>query len=245
MLVIPAIDLKDGQAVRLFKGDYNQKTVYSDHPEELAQTFEKAGAIYLHVVDLDGAKDPIYRQRALISKIVKASPLPIQTGGGIRSAFDIENLLNLGVERVVVGSVAVKHPELVRGWLNYFGPEHFTLALDVRLNDGVPYVATHGWLKTSNTTLDQILRHYLPYHIEHVLVTDISRDGMMKGANNNLYAQLYKKYPDLDIIASGGISSLADIEAVAKAGAHSVVLGRSLLEGKFSVEEAVKCWQNA
>ena len=146
---------------------------------------------------------------------------------------------------MVVGSVAVKHPELVRGWLNYFGPEHFTLALDVRLNDGVPYVATHGWLKTSNTTLDQILRHYLPYHIEHVLVTDISRDGMMKGANNSLYAQLYKKYPDLDIIASGGISSLADIEAVAKAGAHSVVLGRSLLEGKFSVEEAVKCWQNA
>ena len=157
----------------------------------------------------------------------------------------IENLLNLGVERVVVGSVAVKNPELVRGWLNMYGPEHFTLALDVRLVDGVPYVATHGWLKTSNTTLDQVLRHYLPYHIEHVLVTDISKDGMMSGANNSLYAQLYAKYPDLDIIASGGISSLDDVKAVARAGAHSVVLGRSLLEGKFTVEEAVKCWQNA
>ena len=163
----------------------------------------------------------------------------------LEDVIDIENLLNLGVERVVVGSVAVKNPELVRGWLNMYGPEHFTLALDVRLVDGVPYVATHGWLKTSNTTLDQVLRHYLPYHIEHVLVTDISKDGMMSGANNSLYAQLYAKYPDLDIIASGGISSLDDVKAVARAGAHSVVLGRSLLEGKFTVEEAVKCWQNA
>lgn len=244
-MIIPALDLSGGHVVRLKQGDFAQKTVFNVDPIKRIFDAANQGAELIHIVDLDGAKDPIYRQRALISKIVKASPLPIQTGGGIRSAFDIENLLNLGVEKVVVGSVAVKHPELVRGWLNYFGPEHFTLALDVRLNAGVPYVATHGWLKTSNTTLDQILRHYLPYHIEHVLVTDISRDGMMKGANNNLYAQLYKKYPDLDIIASGGISSLADIEAVAKAGAHSVVLGRSLLEGKFSVEEAVKCWQNA
>lgn len=244
-MIIPALDLSGGHVVRLKQGDFAQKTVFNVDPIKRIFDAANQGAELIHIVDLDGAKDPIYRQRAMISKIVKASPLPIQTGGGIRSSFDIENLLNLGVERVVVGSVAVKHPELVRGWLNLYGPEHFTLALDVRLVEGVPYVATHGWLKTSNTTLDQVLRHYLPYHIKHVLVTDISKDGMMQGANNALYTQLYKKYPDLDIIASGGISSLQDITNVAQAGARSVVLGRSLLEGRFTVEEAVKCWQNA
>ncbi|MGN1281426.1 MAG: 1-(5-phosphoribosyl)-5-[(5-phosphoribosylamino)methylideneamino]imidazole-4-carboxamide isomerase [Succinivibrio sp.] len=244
-MIIPALDLSGGHVVRLKQGDFAQKTVFNVDPIKRINDAANQGAEIIHIVDLDGAKDPVRRQRALISKIVKASPLPIQTGGGIRSAFDIENLLELGVYRVVVGSVAVKHPELVRGWLNCFGPEHFTLALDVRLTDGVPYVATHGWLKTSDTTLDEVLKHYLPYHIEHVLVTDISKDGMMQGANNSLYAALYKKYPDLDIIASGGISSLEDVKAVARAGAQSVVLGRSLLEGRFSVEEAVKCWQNA
>ena len=244
-MIIPALDLSGGHVVRLKQGDFGQKTVFNVDPIKRIYDVANQGAQLIHIVDLDGAKDPILRQRALISKIVKASPVPIQTGGGIRSAFDIENLLNLGVERVVVGSVAVKHPELVRGWLKLYGPEHFTLALDVRIIDNVPYVATHGWLQTSNTTLDQVLRHYLPFHVEHVLVTDISKDGMMKGANNNLYAALYKKYPDLDIIASGGISSLDDVKAVAQAGANSVVLGRSLLEGRFSVEEAIKCWQNA
>lgn len=244
-MIIPALDLSNGHVVRLKQGDFALKTVFNVDPIKRIFDAANQGAELIHIVDLDGAKDPVRRQRAMIAKIVKASPLPIQTGGGIRSAFDIENLLNLGVERVVVGSVAVKHPEMVRGWLNMYGPEHFTLALDVRLVDGVPYVATHGWLKTSDTTLDQVLRHYIPYHIEHVLVTDISKDGMMSGANNELYAQLFKKYPDLDIIASGGISCLDDVKAVAKSGAHSVVLGRSLLEGKFTVEEAVKCWQNA
>ncbi len=244
-MIIPALDLSGGHVVRLKQGDFAQKTVFDVDPIKRIYDAANQGAELIHIVDLDGAKDPVLRQRALISKIVKASPVPIQTGGGIRSEFDIRNLLDLGVERVVVGSVAVKQPHLVRGWLKLFGAEHFTLALDVRLTDNVPYVATHGWLKTSDTTLDQILRHYLPYHIKHVLVTDISKDGMMKGANNSLYASLYAKYPDLDIIASGGISSLEDIRNVARAGAKSVVLGRSLLEGKFSVEEAIKCWQNA
>ncbi|MGN0901995.1 MAG: HisA/HisF-related TIM barrel protein, partial [Succinivibrio sp.] len=202
-MIIPALDLSGGHVVRLKQGDYAQKTIFNVSPVKRILEAANQGAKLIHIVDLDGAKDPVCRQRALISSIVKASPLPIQTGGGIRSAFDVENLLNLGVERVVIGSVAVKHPELVRGWVKKFGPEHITLALDVRLVDDVPYVATHGWLKTSDTTLAQVLGHFLPYHIEHVLVTDISRDGMMKGANNSLYAKLKKQYPDLDIIASG------------------------------------------
>ncbi len=244
-MIIPALDLSGGHVVRLKQGDFAQKTIFSVDPVKRILEAANQGAQLIHIVDLDGAKDPVLRQRALISKIVKASPLPIQTGGGIRSAFDIKNLLNLGVERVVVGSVAVKHPELVRGWLKTFGPEHFTLALDVRLIDGTAYVATHGWLKTSKTTLDQVLKNYLPFHVKHILVTDISKDGMMQGANNSLYAKLSAKYPELDIIASGGISSLEDIKNVARAGAKSVVLGRSLLEGRFTVEEALKCWQNA
>lgn len=244
-MIIPALDLSGGRVVRLKQGDFDKKTVFDVDPIQRIRIAANQGAELIHIVDLDGAKDPVKRQRAKIKQIVDSSPLPIQTGGGIRSQFDIKNLLDLGVERVVVGSVAVKNPELVRGWFNYFGSDRITLALDVRLIDNVPYVATHGWLKTSNTTLDQVLKHFIPYHIEHILVTDISRDGMMSGANNSLYATLAEKYKDIDIIASGGISSLEDIKAVARARATSVVLGRSLLENKFTVEEAVLCWQNA
>lgn len=244
-MIIPALDLSGGHVVRLQQGDYARKTIFNIDPISRIANHAKAGATYIHLVDLDGAKDPTRRQHALIKQIVRSCPVPVETGGGIRSAFDIRNLLDIGVDRVVVGSMAVSHPELVRGWVQKFGADRFTLALDVRLTDGIPYVATHGWLKTSNTTLDMVLRHFLPYDIEHILVTDISRDGMMKGANNSLYAVLAKKYPQLDIIASGGISSLDDIRAVACAGAKSVVLGRALLEGRFTVEEALKCWPDA
>lgn len=128
-MIIPALDLSNGHVVRLKQGDFALKTVFNVDPIKRIFDAANQGAELVHIVDLDGAKDPVRRQRAMISKIVKASPLPIQTGGGIRSAFDIENLLNLGVERVVVGSVAVKNPELVRGWLNMYGPEHLHLLL--------------------------------------------------------------------------------------------------------------------
>ncbi|MBP5243515.1 MAG: 1-(5-phosphoribosyl)-5-((5-phosphoribosylamino)methylideneamino)imidazole-4-carboxamide isomerase, partial [Succinivibrio sp.] len=141
-MIIPALDLSGGHVVRLKQGDFAQKTIFDVDPIKRIYDAANQGAELIHIVDLDGAKDPVLRQRALISKIVKASPVPIQTGGGIRSEFDIRNLLDLGVERVVVGSVAVKQPHLVRGWLKLFGAEHFTLALDVRLTDNVPYVAT-------------------------------------------------------------------------------------------------------
>ncbi len=244
-MIIPALDLLNGHVVRLKQGDYAQRTDFNVDPVQRIRVAAHQGAKLIHIVDLQGARDPLRRQRALIKRIVQCSPIPVQTGGGIRSAFDIENLLKSGVERVVVGSVAVKDPQMVRSWLKRFGPEHFTLALDVRIENGIPYVATHGWLKTSNQSLDSVLRHYLPYKLKHLLVTDISRDGMMQGCNNELYKELYKKYPDLDVIASGGISSLDDIKAVAKAGAKAVVLGRSLLEGRFTVEEALACWPNA
>ena len=244
-MIIPALDLLGGGVVRLKKGDYAQTTHFDVDPVKKILDAANQGAELIHIVDLEGARDPMRRQRALIAQIVKSSPLPIQTGGGIRSDFDVQNLLSLGVARVVVGSVAVHAPEIVRGWLRRFGSERFVLALDVNLRDGVPYVATHGWLKDSGITLDSVLSGFITYGIEHILVTDISRDGMLQGANTDLYAALSERYPALDIIASGGISCLEDIKRVARAGATSCVLGRALLEGRFSVEEAVECWPNA
>ncbi len=244
-MIIPALDLSGGQVVRLKQGDFAQKTVFEVDPIKRIQEAENQGAKLIHIVDLDGAKDPSMRQSELIAKIVKSTKAKIQTGGGLRSEEDINNLLKLGVSRVVVGSVAVKTPEVVKQWISKFGAEHFTLALDVRIKDKVPYVATHGWLETSDITIYDLLDQFIKCNINHVLVTDISKDGMMQGANNSLYKDLSDKYPKLDIIASGGISSLEDIANVARAGAKSVVLGRSLLEGKFTVKEAIECWQNA
>ena len=244
-MIIPALDLLGGRVVRLRQGDYARTTVFDLDPVSRILNYAQDGAPFIHLVDLEGARDPMRRQRALIAQITRSCPVPVETGGGIRSDFDIENLLNLGIERVVVGSAAVTAPEKALGWIRRFGPDRFTLALDVRITDGVPYVAVHGWLETSKTTIDQALAPYLAYGVEHVLVTDISRDGMLSGANNALYQELSRRYHGLDIIASGGISSTDDIRAVLKAGASSVVLGRALLEGRFTVEEALRCSQNA
>ncbi len=245
-MIIPAIDLINGQVVRLYQGDYGQKTAYSDNPQARFDDYVSQGAAQLHLVDLDGAKDAKARQLALIAQLLSATEAPVQVGGGVRSEQDVADLLAAGASRVVIGSTAVKSPDLVASWMEKYGPERIVLALDVNIDEqGNRHIAVAGWQENSGISIEALIERFLPAGLRHVLCTDISRDGMMKGANNNLYTQLYKKYPDLDIIASGGISSLADIDAVAKSGAQSVVLGRSLLEGKFSVEEAVKCWQNA
>lgn len=244
-MLIPALDLIDGQIVRLKQGDFNLKTVFNLDPIAQVQRYAASGAGMIHIVDLDGAKDPAKRQLQLIEKIVKATPCPIQTGGGIRSYDDVAQLINLGVKRVVVGSAAVKDPEFAHRLLNDFGSEKICLALDVRLIDGIAKVATHGWLETSEQSIDDLLNIFLPWDLKHILVTDISKDGMMQGANHQLYKVLAQKYPELDIIASGGIASIQDILDVKTAGATSCVLGRSLLSGAFTLEEALACWPNA
>ena len=243
-MLIPALDLIDGQIVRLKQGDFDQKTVFALDPVAKVKEYAAQGAALIHLVDLDGAKDPKERQLGLIANLVEASPCPIQTGGGIRTYEDVDELLSLGVKRVVVGSAAIKNPELGLKLLAEFGPEAITLALDVKLIDGVPMVATHGWLKVSEESVYDLLAKFSQEGLAHVLITDIAKDGMMQGPNTELYAQLTARYPKLDIIASGGISSLDDLKALRAIKMKSAVLGKSLLTGAFTFPEALALWPN-
>lgn len=244
-MLIPALDLINGQVVRLQQGDFNRQTTYSATPHECALAYEDEGAQYLHLVDLDGARDPNQRQLTVIRQIVQATSLPIQVGGGIRTAEDIEQLLELGVQRVVIGSVAVTQPQHVQQWLRTYGPNAIVVAIDGKLAaDGTFRVATHGWHQTSSLTLNEVLDELLPAGLRHLLCTDIERDGMLTGPNLTLYQQLKQRYPTLKLQGSGGIASLADFTALRAIACDSVILGKALLNGKFTLKEALACWQN-
>lgn len=251
-MIIPAIDLIDGSVVRLYQGDYGQKTEYKINPVELVQDYAKAGAKWLHIVDLTGAKDTSKRQLTLISEMVQLGVMKFQAGGGIRTEKDISDLFEIGVSRVVVGSLAVSNPELVMSWMEKYGPEKIVLALDVNINDkGEKFIATHGWQEDSGVTLESIVAKFQTVGLKHVLCTDISKDGTLQGPNQELYKALAQQYPEISWQASGGISSLADIEQLKPnligSGLNNetpsgVILGRSLLEGKFELKEAIELY---
>jgi len=250
-MIIPAIDLIDGRTVRLYQGSYDQTTQYEMTPKSLRDRYASAGAGILHVVDLSGAKDASQRQLPLLRELMQQSPLPVQVGGGVRSEQDVEDLLSAGASRVVIGSLAIREPALVASWLARYGSERIVLALDVQIQaDGRKTLPSHGWIAQSDITLEQILDQLLPAGAKHVLCTDISKDGTLQGPNVALYQQLHKAYPQIAWQASGGVGSLADIRALRseQGPAHSpvagVILGRALLEGKFTIEEAIACWQN-
>jgi len=245
-MLIPALDLINGEVVRLQQGDFARQTTYSSNPLTLVNAYEEAGAQWLHLVDLDGARDTSKRQLELLKKITSNTNMNVQVGGGIRTQHDLEQLFAAGVQRAVVGSVAVREPKLVQHWLQDFGPDAIVLALDVNIDDqGVAYVATHGWQETSNTTLTELIDGYLPFGLRHVLCTDISRDGMLTGTNVALYEQLKQQYPQLQLQASGGVASLDDLTALQAINCDSVILGKALLTGKFTLTEALQCWPNA
>ena len=242
MIIYPAIDLRGGHVVRLTEGRFDQEKSYGDDPLAVAQQFAAAGAVWLHVVDLDGAKDPAKRQTALVEKLARESGLKVQAGGGIREEAQIAALLAAGAQRVIVGSRAVKQPELVHGWLNKFGSERITLSPDVRLDEfATPRVAAAGWQESTGVALDDFLNGYLAAGLVHILCTDISRDGKLTGPNTALYAQLVKKFPGLQIQASGGVASLADLPPLRAAGVAGVIVGRALHEKKFTLQEALAC----
>ncbi|TSJ59125.1 1-(5-phosphoribosyl)-5-[(5-phosphoribosylamino)methylideneamino]imidazole-4-carboxamide isomerase [Atlantibacter subterranea] len=244
-MIIPALDLIDGTVVRLHQGDYGQQRDYGNDPLPRLQAYQAEGAQVLHLVDLTGAKDPAKRQIPLLKTLLAGVSVPVQVGGGVRTEKDVAALLDAGATRVVVGSTAVKSPELVKGWFERFGAEHLVLALDVRIDEnGAKQVAVSGWQENSGVTLEELVDAFLPVGLKHVLCTDISKDGTLKGSNVGLYQEVCARFPSVAFQASGGIGGITDIEALKDSGVKGVIVGRALLEGKFTVAEAVQCWQN-
>lgn len=238
--VIPAIDLRAGCVVRLKQGDYAQQTTYPADPRELAQSYAAAGARWLHLVDLDGARSGRLDNLAVVEAIT-GGDIAVQAGGGVRDEAGVRQLFDAGVSRVVVGSVAIRDPETVRGWLDAFGPDRFTIALDTRLVDGRWVLPSAGWTEVGERTLDELVPWYVQCGARHLLCTDIERDGMLGGTNLDLYRHLASGASGLAVQASGGVRSLDDIRAVRAAGAQGVILGRALLEARFTLAEAIAC----
>ena len=239
--VIPAIDVRDGRVVRLKQGDYAQQTTYAADPLALAQKYARDGARWLHLVDLDAARVGGFTLAGLIGAIKASTGLRVQAGGGIRSRVDIDALHAAGVDRIVIGTLALNAPALVRAAFDDYGPEALTLALDVRIDDhGQWRCASHGWTETGIPLVEAVER-YADVGLRHVLCTDISRDGVLSGYNLDLYRHLRSRWPTLQVQASGGVSAIADVQAVAALGVSGAILGRALLEGRFSLREALAC----
>lgn len=240
MIIYPAIDLRGGRVVRLTEGKFDQEKSYGTDPLAVARDFKAAGATWLHVVDLDGTKDPTQRQTPLVQQLARESGLLVQTGGGIRDEAQVEALLASGVQRVIVGSLAVREPARVKGWFARFGAARIILSPDVRLDaTGTPRIAAAGWQETTGVALDDFLNDYLTVGLVHILCTDISRDGKLTGPNSALYAALVQRFPTLQIQASGGVSSLDDLRVLNTTGSAGAIVGRALYEKKFTLSEAL------
>ena len=238
MLLIPAIDLRAGHCVRLYQGDFDAETRYPVEPLELLGRYRAFGASWVHVVDLDGARDGELGNRATISALAAEPGARLQVGGGIRSAQRIEALLEAGVGRVVIGSAAVERPQEVGAWLERFGAERICLALDVRLDArGAAMVQTRGWREAAAVTLWEALDRYPAGTVRHVLCTDIERDGALAGPNLELYATARARFPQIAWQASGGVRDARDLHQLARAGAAAAVSGKALLEQRIPVQE--------
>lgn len=240
--VFPAIDVRGGSIVRLLQGDYARETRYGDDPLALAIAYARAGAEWLHLVDLDAARAGGYTLSALLTRLQRETGLKVQTGGGVRGERDLVALFEAGAARVVVGSLAVREPELVEGWLRRYGASRITVALDTRCDDAGQWtLPVEGWTQASARTLDDLALGYARAGLEHLLCTDIARDGMLLGPNLDLYRHLRQIVPALGLQASGGVRDLDDVRAARAAGCSGVVLGKALLEGRLRLEEALSC----
>jgi phosphoribosylformimino-5-aminoimidazole carboxamide ribotide isomerase len=238
MLLIPSIDLRAGRCVRLLRGDFAAETRYPLEPHELLTRYRQLGAQWLHIVDLDAARDGMLINRALIQRLAAQRAARLQVGGGVRDSGAIEELLSQGVERVVVGSAAAQRPAEVASWLARYGPERICLAFDVRVDaDGVPRVRTHGWREGGALSLWEALGAYAPGSVRHVLCTDIERDGALAGPNLALYREALRRFPQIQWQASGGIAGGADLAALAACGLPAAISGKALLEERIAIEE--------
>jgi phosphoribosylformimino-5-aminoimidazole carboxamide ribotide isomerase len=244
--LIPAIDLKEGRCVRLLHGDFAQETRYAADPEALLRKYRDLGADWLHVVDLDAAKDGGSDNREIIVKLASQQDVKLQVGGGLRNTAAIIRMLDLGVARVVVGSAAVSHVDQVRNWLEHFGADRITLAFDVRLDDGgVPRVATHGWQRQSELSLWSAVAHFTDSQLTHVLCTDVGRDGALTGPNLALYREAVQRYPTIQWQASGGVRDARDLHALSEIGAAAAISGKALLEELIPREDLQPFLPNA
>lgn len=239
MLIYPAIDLKDGVCVRLLQGRFDAVTAYDDDPFARLKAFEAAGAAWVHIVDLDGAKAGRPAQHELIGRLAASTAVRIQTGGGVRDLAAASALLDAGASRVVIGSAAVRKPREVRQWIAELGVDRVCVALDARPDQDGFRIMTDGWASDSPFSLKAALDLYGEGELRHILVTDISRDGAMSGPNLELIGSIIAARPDLQVQASGGVRDVADIAALKPAGAAGVIVGRAIYEGRVDLAEAI------
>lgn len=233
--LIPAIDLIDGKCVRLTKGDYTSKTVYSNSPADIARRLESLGYKRLHVVDLDGAKSKHVVNEQVLKSITDATNLEVDFGGGIKTDDDIRKAFDNGAAMVTIGSIAVTAPDIFTRWLNEYGTDRIILGADVKEGK----VSINGWQEESSCTLLDLLQQYVPQGVSNVLCTDVSKDGMLEGTSIDLYKQVIARFPNLHLIASGGVSCINDILALEKAGIPAVVFGKAIYEGRIDLKELI------
>lgn len=233
MQVIPAIDLIDGKCVRLTQGDYAQKKIYKDDPAEVAKEFEGAGLRRLHLVDLDGAKAGKVVNLKTLNKIASAVKMEIDFGGGIKSEEDLQNVFSSGAAMAAIGSVAVKSPEKFSGWIEKFGADKFFLGADVK--EGM--ITVSGWLEMTEVSVFDFISENIHRGIKNIFCTDVSKDGMLQGPSTELYKSMLKKFPGINLVASGGVSCLADLHELKNAGLNGAIIGKAIYEGRITLKE--------
>ena len=236
MKIIPAIDIIDGKCVRLTQGDYAQKKVYNENPLEVAKAFEDAGITNLHLVDLDGAKASQIINYKVLEKIATVTNLKIDFGGGLKADEDIRIAFESGANQITGGTVAVKKPELFLSWLEKYGSEKIILGADVKNEK----IATNGWQEESAIELLDFLKKYTEAGIEYVICTDISKDGLLQGSAIDLYKKIKENFPNLKLIASGGVVSIDEVEQLASMNLHGAIIGKAIYEGKINLKELVQ-----
>lgn len=232
MQIIPAIDIIDGKCVRLTEGDYAQKTIYNEDPLEVAKAFEAAGIQRLHLVDLDGAKAGAVKNWKVLESIALNTKLLIDFGGGIKTNYDVALVFERGATLATIGSMAVANPTLFLSWVKTYGADRFFLGADVKDN----HIAVNGWMQTSNIAIESFISDYLAQGISNIFCTDVSKDGRLEGPSTALYQSLIQLFPNLNLVASGGVSSLQDLETLKAIGCAGVIVGKAIYENRISLE---------
>jgi len=236
MRIIPAIDLIGGKCVRLTQGDYSQKKIYNEHPAEVAVQFEDAGLKRLHLVDLDGARLRTVRNWKILEEIAGRTNLTIDFGGGIQNDKDLQIVYNSGAMLATIGSLAVKEEELFTYWLSIYGPNSFLLGADVKEEK----IAIHGWQETTDISIYDFLTKYTEKKMKDIFCTDVSKDGLLEGPSIELYKKIISKFPDMNLIASGGVRSLEDIKELKSIGCKGVIVGKAIYEGRITLKQLTK-----